>query len=130
MLFKFFTNQPTQYDDEYVVVNKRAKVAKVLFLVIFVILLYIFVWYPNYGGNLRFKIGSITNWLINFLGTFLMSLGGILMVYGILMIFLRKGSSGVKTAIIGAVMCYVGFTILGGVFMANNEYEGVTQGYH
>lgn len=72
-----------------------------------------FIWFPLYGSNLRFEIGSILAFLINFLGTFLMSFGGL-----------------ISTAIMGGVMIWVGYTILGGVFMTGSEYEGVSAGYH
>lgn len=130
MLIEFFTNKPTQYDDEYVVVNKRAKVAKVLFVVILAILIYIFFWFPNYGGNLRFKIGSVVNWLINFLGTFLASLGTIFFVWGVLSVFISKGKSGVKMMITGFLFMMVGAVILGGIFPTGGSYDGITQGYH
>ena len=101
------------------------------FLVFLGILGFVAVVVPFFGSNLRYVAGSFFKTIFTSVGQICLTIGGALVVIGILKVFYRKFS--VKTMLYGALLLWIGAFLTGIPF----EFLGVDfgtsrppQGYH
>jgi len=90
-------------------------------------------YYPFFGGNLKFKIGSFVEPFLTFFGTFFLIVGAILIGIGFIMLFISGGGGkGIKLALYGFL-----FLILGLAFVEPGSFGFIShvgrpapKGYH
>ena len=100
--------------------------------IFFGILVFIAIYVPIFGGNLRYQTGTLLKVIFNSLGTISMFIGGFLVFYGILKLLFNKHLSigylvfGVLLLWIGAFLTDTPFELFGFLMGGNRP----PQGYH
>ena len=88
-------------------------------------------YYPFFGGNLKFKVVSFVEPILTLFGTFFLIVGAILIGIGFIMLFI-SGGKGIKIALYGFL-----FLILGLAFVEPGSFGFIShvgrpapKGYH
>lgn len=101
------------YDTSYIVKPKHEQ-SRWIIAVFFCILLFVFIFFPIFGLNWRYQIGGLFSILIDGLGTFCMTIGGLFTLVGFVGIFTR-GQHWVRNVIIGVALLWIGCWCTGSV---------------
>lgn len=115
----------------YLIGSKRS--SRGIYFVIFCILAFILIFFPFYAINLRYQIGYIFGQIFDTIGWISMTLGGLLLMIGILSIFTGGRSLQFRYLILGIVLLWVGCWCTGvvvdflGITIGNEHASG---GYH
>jgi len=80
----------------------------------FVLLIFVFVFFPIFGLNWRYQIGGVLSTLIDGLGTFCMTIGGLLTLVGFVGVFSRS-PHWVRNVIVGVALLWIGCWCTGAV---------------
>ena len=117
---------------DYIVIeeNKKGK-AHMTYWVFFGILVFIGIYLPFFAPNLRYQTGAIFIKIFSTAGTIMITLGVMLMIWGLFSLFCGRGGSGVKTMLLGFVLIYLGsYFIAPQVIGAGGSGEQIPKGYH
>ena len=116
--------------NQIVIVQKRRKSNRT-FLVFIGILLFIAIFVPFFGSNLRYTTGSAFRTIFTYVGSFCMTLGGAIFTISILQIFFRRLK--VKSLLLSALLLWIGAFLTGVPFDIMGIMVGggqPAQGYH
>lgn len=84
--------------------------------IIFGILVFIAIYVPIFGNNLRYQAGTLIKAVFNSLGTISIFLGGVLIFFGILKLLLNKRIS-IGTLVFGVLLLWIG------AFLTDTPFE-------
>ena len=84
-----------------------------IFWIFFAIIAFIAVYLPFFGGNLRYSLGKGFEAIYSTLGTYANTFGGILVGLGLFGIIISHGRGGIKMAVLGMMLLYIGGWLLG-----------------
>jgi hypothetical protein len=102
--------------------------------IIFGILIFVFIFFPLFGLNLRYQISGVLSILIDGIGSFCLIIGGLYMIVAVFGIF-TKDNKWIKKVIIGATLLWVGCWCTGAVLdffgiLIGEATSSVGSGYH
>ena len=98
------------------------------------IIVFIFVFFPFYGINLRYQVGSVFSKIFDTIGMICLLIGGVETAISVLGIFMGR-SVNTKTFILGIVLLWVGCWCTGAVlnlfgFTIGDSGVSGNPGYH
>ena len=108
--------------------------SRLMMTIIFGILIFVFVFFPFFGLNLRYHIGGTLSIIIDGIGSFCLIIGGIYMIVAVFGIFI-KSDKWIKKVIIGTTLLWVGCWCTGavldffGILIGQSTSSGGS-GYH
>lgn len=109
---------------------KRGRRGSTVFWIFFGIVAFAAIYFPFFGGNLRYQIGSTVSSIFSKIGSFLLFGGLILLSIGLIRIF-TGGFKGIKTAVLGVMLIWVAITFFEpGIWGILTHGEAVPKGYH
>jgi len=120
-------------EKDFVIIKDKKKNSNWMFLVLFGIVLFLTVYFPFFGSNLRYKFSVYFTLIFITIGTLLVFLGLISILCGILSFMFRSPLKGFSYLILGTVLLafsgyFFGFTSIGtGPWGTGKE---VPEGYH
>ncbi len=101
------------YDTSYIVKPKYEQSRRII-AIFLCILLFVFVFFPIFGLNWRYQISGVLSILIDGIGTFCMTIGGLFALVGFVGIFTRS-STWVRNVIVGVTLLWIGCWCTGAV---------------
>ena len=89
-------------------------------------------YYPFFGGNLKFKIGSFVEPFLTFFGTLFVIVGLILVGVGFILLFTSSMRKGIKLALYGFLILILGFAFVepGSFGFISHVGKPAPKGYH
>ena len=108
------------YSTQYIVKPKYEQSRRII-AILFGILIFVLVFFPFFGLNLRYQIGGVFSALIDGIGQFCLIIGGLLTIVGFVGIFTRS-HNWAKHVIIGITLLWIGCWCTGAVL----EFFGIT----
>lgn len=123
----------TRNESDIIIIKDKKSSFKGAYWVLFAILLFVAVYVPFFGANIRYQTGAILRTIFNTIGTICLVGGGILLAFGIISIFL-KGSSGLAMLLAGVLILWIGSWLTGVPFLFDLFGSGTnaseSTGYH
>ena len=114
-------------NDTYVVIKDKKKSNNLALFILFGIIAFIAIYFPLFGGNLRFATGNAISFVFNEIGTICLTFGTLMMVWGFCLVVSTKSTRYVGMMVVGFILVYLGgFLIAPGTFGSPD----VPQGYH
>ena len=119
--------------NDYVLLEKKGRGGKWIYWTFFGIIVFIAIYIPFFGTNLRFQASYLFSKVFSVIGTLSMVIGGLMAFFGFAKIFVG-GKGGIKSLILGGLMLWIGCWCLGipsiwDVFSTGSGTGG-TGGYH
>jgi len=119
------------HKDDYIIIEKSSNRSKSVFWIFFGILGFIAIYMPFYGANLRYQTGTMFSKTFNFIGTTLMVLGGLMLIWGLFSLFCGSTSGGIKLMILGVLLIIIASYFLApATIVASSSGREAPQGYH
>ncbi|MBA7643664.1 hypothetical protein ES703_51396 [subsurface metagenome] len=89
-------------------------------------------YYPFFGGNLKFKVVSFVEPILTFFGTFFLIIGGILVVVGFILLFTQSIGKGIKLSLYGFLLIILGLAFVepGSFGFISHVGRPAPKGYH
>ena len=119
---------------DYIIVDKENSsggTTKAVFWIFFGIVGFIAIYMPFYGTNLRYQVGGAFSNTFNTIGVILFTLGTLMMLWGLLILFCGKNLSGIKLMLLGFLICYIGgFFLAPATLGSSSSGKDIPQGYH
>ncbi|MFX0142287.1 MAG: hypothetical protein ACFFDN_52090 [Candidatus Hodarchaeota archaeon] len=117
--------------DDYFYTGHSNNNLKPIFWIIFGIIGFIAVYLPLFGQNLRYQTGTFFGSLFNIIGSTFITIGIILMLWGIFTIVCGKAFGGIKLLILGVLLIYIGgFFVAPALFGVSSSGKEISEGYH
>ncbi|MFW9894839.1 MAG: hypothetical protein ACFFD7_03460 [Candidatus Thorarchaeota archaeon] len=119
--------------EKYYLIGYQTKPSRWIYFTFFFLIVFILVFFPFYGMNLRYQIGYILNRIFDMIGWASLFIGAIMVLISILGIFMGGRSLRIHYLIIGVVLLWVGCWCTGvvvdifGLTIGNERASG---GYH
>lgn len=108
----------------------RGRRGSKVFWVFFGIVAFAAIYFPFFGGNLRYQIGSFVSGIFEQIGTFLFYGGLILLGIGFIRMF-TGGLKDIKLALLGVLLLWVALNFFNpGLWGIVTHGKEVPQGYH
>lgn len=109
---------------------QRGRRGSKVFWVFFGIVAFAAIYFPFFGGNLRYQIGNFVSDLFEKIGTFILYGGLMLLGFGFFRMF--TGSlKGVKVALLGVILIWVAINFFNpGLWGIITHGKEISQGYH
>ncbi len=109
---------------------QRGRRGSKVFWIFFGIVAFAAIYFPFFGGNLKYQIGNAVSGIFDQIGRFLFFGGLILLGIGFLRMF--TGSfKGIKLALLGVILLWVAINFFDpGLWGILTHGKGVSQGYH
>lgn len=101
------------YYTHYIVKPKHSS-SKRIMAIFFVLLVFVFIFFPIFGLNWRFQIGGVLSTLIDGIGSICLTIGGLLFLWGLVGVF-TQSSHWARNVIIGVVLLWIGCWCTGAV---------------
>jgi len=116
---------------DLIIIEKSSKKSKAIFWMFFGIIGFIAIYFPFFGPNLRYKTGSYISNTFNTLGTILVTIGALMMIWGLFTLFCGRAGGGVKMMLLGFVILFIGGWFLAPSLIGSTSTgREVPQGYH
>ncbi len=116
---------------DYIIVEEEKGKTKLVFWVFFGILVFLGIYLPFFAPNLRYQTGAIFLKIFSTAGTIMVTLGVLLMIWGLFSLFCGRRGSGVKIMLLGFVLIYLGgYLVAPQVLGAGGSGEQIPKGYH
>ncbi len=116
---------------DYIIIDEENNKTKLVFWVFFGILVFLGIYLPFFAPNLRYQTGAIFIKIFSTAGTIMVTLGVMLMIWGLFSLFCGRRGSGVKTMLLGFVLIYLGgYLVAPQVMGAGSSGEQIPKGYH
>ncbi|MHA1294546.1 MAG: hypothetical protein ACTSQJ_18045 [Promethearchaeota archaeon] len=118
--------------EEYIIIGKRKNSRRFIFWFFFGIITFIAIYFPFFGGNLRFSVGSSLSAVFHILGKISFSIGSLMMIWGLFtLLCTRSIKSGIPLMVIGFLLCLFGSYLLDPSIIGFSTFgKEVPQGYH
>lgn len=108
----------------------RGRRGSVVFWIFFGIVSFAAIYFPFFGGNLRYLIGDFVSGIFAKIGSFLFFGGLILLGIGFIRMF-TGGFKGIKIALLGLILVWVSLNFFDpGLWGILTHSEAVPKGYH
>lgn len=109
---------------------QKGKRGSKVFWIFFGIVAFVAIYFPFFGGNLRYQIGNFVSGIFDQVGLFLLFGGLILLGIGFIKMF--TGSlKGIKLALLGVILIWVSLNFFNpGLWGIVTHGKEVPQGYH
>lgn len=91
-------------EEDYIIIKEKKKSSNWMYLVLFGIILFLMVYFPFFGSNLRYKFGVYFSLIFNTIGTLLIFLGIIAILYGVLSFIYRSPLRGFVYLMLGVIL--------------------------
>ncbi len=116
--------------NDTVVYETKSK-ANIIFWAFFGIIAFITIYFPLYGGSLRFETGSLISQVLDVFGQGCRVIGFLFMIWGLFGLLCGSKSRAVSLMIMGFMLFMISSYIInpGSVFYAINDKE-LPAGYH
>ncbi len=113
--------------------DRNKSSGKWIYWMFFTILIFIAIYIPFFGSNLRYQTSYIFSQIFNILGTFSLTIGGLMVFFGFTGIF-TKSRNWIRSLVLGGVLLWIGCWCLGipsiwDVFSPGSGTGG-SAGYH
>ena len=119
------------FKSDSIIIKEENKKSSMIFWVFFGIIGFLAIYFPIFGSNLRFQTGAMLSKVFTTAGTILVTLGALMFVWGLFMLFCGKSGSGVKVMILGFVMMFLGGYFINPAFIGvGSTGKEVPKGYH
>ncbi|MBN1801093.1 MAG: hypothetical protein JW891_06260 [Candidatus Lokiarchaeota archaeon] len=106
----------TRNDSDIIIIKDKKSSFKGAYWVLFALLLFVAIYVPFFGTNLRYQTSAVLKTVFNTIGTICLVGGGILIAFGIISIFL-KGTRGLAMMLIGVLALWIGSWLTGTPFL-------------
>ena len=104
--------------DTFIAISMEKKEkTKYIYYVFFAIIIFVCIYVPFFGMNLRYQTGSLLRTLFEICGTWILTFGGLLTALGFIGIFTHSGN-WMKWLIYGGIMLWIGSWLTGAPFTA------------
>lgn len=114
-----------------VIVNIKQKHQKLAYWILFGILGFIVIYFPFFGGNLRYQMSGTLSATTNYFGTIFYKIGMFVLVWGILSLFCTGGKRGISVMIIGCLILVISMYFLNpGTIGSLSGGKSLPKGYH
>ncbi|MHA2183095.1 MAG: hypothetical protein ACXAAH_16880 [Promethearchaeota archaeon] len=117
----------------YYLIGSKRRSSGGIYFAFFCIVVFIVVFFPFYGMNLRYQIGFIFNQIFDTIGWISLTVGGLMVMISILGLFTGGRSMKFHYLIIGVVLLWIGCWCTGAVldiFGVTIGSERASGGYH
>ena len=114
--------------DDIIVFEERKKHSKYVYVIFFGIIMFVVLYFPFFGSNMRYEYGRSFSLIFSSIGTILIYMGTIFLLIGILSFFNMNPGKGFKFLILGVILLSFAayFLIPGSV----GTDQAVPKGYH
>lgn len=87
--------------------NQEEKSSNTIIIILFGLVVFIFLFFPFFGGELKYHLGSMFSKIIDIIGTLSFTIGGLFFIVGVIEIFAQSGK-WIRNIIVGVVLLWVG----------------------
>ena len=103
-----------------------------VFWIFFAILAFAAIYFPFFGGNLRYQVGNTVDGILTKIGNIIYVLGALLMVIGFLKLFLSRGGMGaLRPMILGFLLLIIATWLVNpGDITTLSINQPAQKGYH
>ena len=116
------------HEEDYIIIKDKKKSSNWMYLIFFGIIAFLMIYFPFFGGNMRYEFGVVFSQIFITLGILMIFLGIIFILNGILSFFFKSPLRGFKYLLMGIVMLtFAGYFLVPGSF---GTVDGVPKGYH
>jgi len=119
----------TNHDDVIIIRNKKR--GNSILLIFFGIIGFLLIYFPLFGGTLRFTIGSFFSGIFKIAGTICTTLGILLLAWGFLTLICTRSFKAISIMLFGFFLLMLGsFFLEPGTFGIISNGKAVPKGYH
>ena len=116
--------------DGNLIIIERGKKSKPVFWIFFGILGFIALYIPFYGQNLRFRTSTYFSGSLTYIGTILVNLGVLILIWGLASLVCTKSFRSLKTMVVGFLLLYIGMWFISPNIGAGFGPSTTSTGYH
>ncbi len=104
--------------DSFIIIDREKKQkTKFFYYIFFAIIVFICIYVPFFGMNLRYQTESFLRTAFEICGTWILTIGGIMVILGFIGIFVRM-KGWVAMLLFGGIMIWIGSWLMGAPFTA------------
>ena len=116
---------------EYIVYKEGKNHSKYVCTVFFGIIMFILVYFPLFGSDMRYEFGQVFSLIFHSIGTILLFFGVICVLFGVLYFFFHNPAKGIGFLFFGIILiAFAGYFLSPGSFGTASSGESVPKGYH
>ena len=122
-----------KHKQTYYLIGSSGKSSRWIYIAFFCIIVFLLVFFPFYGINLRYRVGFIFRQIFDTIGGISLTIGGFLTALSLLSLFMGGRSIRLRWLIMGVVLLWVGCWCTGAVvdlFGTTIGTDRPTGGYH
>lgn len=86
---------------------QEKKSTTTIIVILFGLVIFIFLFFPFFGGELKYHLGSMFSKIIDIIGTLSFTIGTLFFIIGVIGIFAQSGK-WIRNIIVGVVLLWVG----------------------
>ncbi len=102
-------------EEKFMIIGKKKDRSTLFQWILVGILVFIAVYMPFFGANLRYQTSSILKTVMNVAGTWILTIGGFMVAFGFIGCLMRS-SHWMEWLIVGGIMIWVGSWLTGAPF--------------
>ena len=117
-------------NDDFIIINKKKGGSSILW-VFFGIIVFLAIYFPLFGGNLRYTTGSFFSGIFKTAGNVCCTLGILLLAWGFLTLICTRSFKAISIMLFGFFLLMLGnFLLEPGTFGVISDGKVVPKGYH